>query len=177
MARRRAGVAADFADGHGRRYFHGCAADGKLTVNLQFSKPMPLLPAIMALPYFAIAAPDSLGGKVPVGTGPFRWRGRNSSTITLANNPLSSVQPAVATISFVLVSGTAQDAAGTLRTGAIDIFGTVKNMGNAVSTTGLRVVNRQPNNLVMIGMNQATRRPLASGDLRAAVRLALDPPR
>jgi peptide/nickel transport system substrate-binding protein len=165
----------DFAGAPGDAdYLAGCTAPTSDEVRLAFTRPVRALPAVLALPYFGIAAPDSFGADVPVGSGPYRWSDGNQSSVTLEYNPLSGQSAKTATLVFLRTSGTSTDALGALRSGAIDLYGPVDGAAQPAEGAGVQVVTRPASTVLMLGMNQAAGRPLSRAGLREAIADAVD---
>ncbi|HET8591109.1 MAG TPA: ABC transporter substrate-binding protein [Nakamurella sp.] len=152
----------------------GCTAPTSTQVWLAFATPVRALPAVLALPYFGIAAPASFGEDIPVGSGPYRWSSGDDSSVTLEYNPLSGQSAKVARLVFLRTSGTSKDALGALRSGAIDLYGPVDGAARPAEDAGVQVVTRPASTVLMLGMNQAAGRPLSRASLREAVADAVD---
>jgi peptide/nickel transport system substrate-binding protein len=165
----------DFAGASGDAdYLAGCTAPTSDEVRLAFTRPVRALPAVLALPHFGIAAPDSFGSDVPVGSGPYRWSDGNESSVTLEYNPLSGQSAESEALVFLRTSGTSTDALGALRSGAIDLYGPVDGAARPATDAGVQVVTRPASTVLMLGMNQAAGRPLSRSGLREAVADAVD---
>lgn len=145
--------------------YRNCSTQGEDTVKLSFAAPEPFLPAILALPTFGIAAPSTLSGGKPVGTGPFKWTSADKSSVALtAASPGS-----VGRIEFRLIPDSAA-AANAVDSGQVDLAGPLID--------GVRPGTTKFGTAVGVGMvllDQTPGRPLADKNTRQAVSMALDP--
>ena len=146
--------------------YRNCATDGDDTVRLSFSAAQPYLPAILALPTFGIAAPSTLAGGPPVGTGPYRFTSGDSTSAVLT----ATGQAQVGRIEFRQIADH-QAAAQAVAAGEVDLAGP---MSEPVRSTSTPVRYGTASGVEMLIVDQTPGRPLADPKVREAVTAALD---
>jgi peptide/nickel transport system substrate-binding protein len=166
-----------FADTPNGKY-QSCAAQDDQTAVITMKSPLPEFISALSLPAFSIQSPtalqkykaDEVGGEAtapvlseyatshPTGTGPYKFESwtRDQEVVLTANDDYWGDQGQIKRIVFPVISdATARRQA--LQAGDIDGYDLVGPADvAALKEAGFQIVNRDPFNILYLGMNQAT---------------------
>lgn len=169
----------------------GCTADGEDKVSIELSQPFAGFIPALSLPAFSMQSPTALekyqddaandprtsdySTKNPTGTGPFvleSWE--RGDRITLKANPDYWGQKASIDKAVIVAIPDAKARATALENEEIDGFDLVGPADIApLEEGGFQIVNREPFNVLYLGMNQA-RKPLDDLKVRQAIAYAIN---
>ena len=171
--------------------YESCSADDEFTATIQLKAPFPGFISALSLPAFSMQSPaaleefqDDAGNDPrtseystahPTGTGPFTFESwERGDRITLPKNDdywgeVASIDEAV-----VVAIEDPKARADALRNGEIDGYDLVGPADIApLEEEGFQIINREPFNILYLGMNQA-QEPLDDPEVRKAIAHALN---
>jgi peptide/nickel transport system substrate-binding protein len=171
--------------------YDSCSADDELTATVKLKAPFPGFISALSLPAFSMQSPTALekyqkddapdpktteySTAHPTGTGPFvfdSWeRGKQ---ITLSRNDDYWGEKAHIDKAVVVAIDEPKARADALRNGEIDGYDLVGPADiEPLKDEGFQIVNREPFNVLYLGMNQKAK-PLDNPEVRKAIAYALN---
>jgi peptide/nickel transport system substrate-binding protein len=171
--------------------YDSCAADDEHTATVTLKKPFAGFISAMSLPALSMQSPtalekyqDDAAGNPrtteystahPVGTGPFTFESweRGEQVTLAANDDYWGEQPSIDKAVVVAIEDP-KARADALRNGEIDGYDLVGPADIApLEEEGFQIVNREPFNVLYLGMNQK-QKPLDDPKVRQAIAYALN---
>lgn len=173
--------------------YDSCTADDELTATINLKEPFAGFISALSLPAFSMQSPSALeefqddgatnpknsaySTEHPTGTGPFMLDAWNrGQDVTLARYDDYWGDPAIVDEAVVVAIEDPKARADALRAGEIDGFDLVGPADIApLEEEGFQIVNRDPFNVLYLGMNQQ-QKPLDDPQVRQAIAHALNIP-